>query len=65
MLGGTAKPTSGNTPYHRRHIQFMNGGWPGGQEAIFLSYFLEFESFLVQEFKLFLKFIRIPDFHVP
>jgi len=40
-LGGSrarqiAKLVNGNIPYHGRHAQFMNGGWPGrGENCLF------------------------------
>jgi len=33
--GSQPKLASGNIPYHRRHAQFMNGGWPVGEESSF------------------------------
>jgi len=56
--GSQPKLASGNIPYHRRHAQFINGAWweagGGGVGAgICSSLVWEFESSLVQEFKLF------------
>jgi len=45
--GSEPKLANGNIPHRRRHTQFMNGGWPGGQESALLV-FHEFESSLVR-----------------
>jgi len=50
--GRQLKLASGNTPYHRRHAQFMNSGWPGSKNPFLLSsVFHEFKLF--HEFGLF------------
>jgi len=56
-LGGStarqlAKLANGNTPYHRHHAQFMNGGWPE-RVSYWLSYVWEFQSCPGWEFKIF------------
>jgi len=33
--GSQRKVASRNIPCHRRHAQFMNGGWPGGRNLLF------------------------------
>jgi len=34
------KLASGNIPYHRRHAQFINEGWPDGRNALFFLFFM-------------------------
>jgi len=46
------KLANGNIPYHGSHAEFIDRGWPGGEESGF-SVFCEFESSLVWEFELF------------
>jgi len=53
MARQTDRLANGNIPYHGCHAQFRNGGWPGAGSSY---HFREFESSLVQEFKLFLEF---------
>jgi len=45
---------SGNIPYHGRHAQFMNGGWPGGRKRLAFQFSGSFETSLGQELKPFL-----------
>jgi len=54
----------GNIPYHRHYAQFMNGGWPAGQEYFF-PYFHKFESSLLWEFDLFWEFSLSLEFGIP
>ena len=37
---------NGNIPYHRRHAQFMNGGWLGGRKLSALLVLLSLNPFL-------------------
>ena len=60
-----AKLANGNIPYHGHHVQSRNGGWPGSERLSALLIFHEFESSLVQEFKLFHKFSEIRDCRFP
>jgi len=60
-LGGsiarqTTKLASGILPYHKSHVQFTNGGWPGGRNLSLSFLFCEFESSLVWEIELFWAF---------
>jgi len=63
-LGGStarniAKVASGNTPSHRLHAQFINGGWLGVRNPLFQQFQL---SFLVREFELFQEFHLFQEF---
>jgi len=37
--GSQPKVANGNILYHRHHAQFMNGGWHGGRNPLFLFSF--------------------------
>ena len=66
-LGGstgrqTAKLANGNILYHTCHAQIKNGGWLGARKVLAFLVFWEFESSLVQEFKLFWEFGVLGEF---
>jgi len=51
--GSQPRLAEGDVPHQGCHDQFISGGWPGGQEALGSSCFLEFKSSLVWGFELF------------
>jgi len=52
------KLAHGNIPYHRHHVQFTNGSWPRGKNALFceFEFSLLWESSAFWEFELFHEF---------
>jgi len=50
--GSQPKLARGNIPYHRRHPQFMNGGWPRGLESSLLWDFELFCEFTLSSMSL-------------
>jgi len=67
-LDSQPKLANGNIPYHRRHAQFINGGWPGGRTISFLFLWVQILSGLgvwtfpgVQSFLGILRNPRVPD----
>jgi len=67
--GSTARQTAelarGNIPYHGRHAQFVNGGWPGGRSLSALLVSMSMNPLLswrLNFFGNFMKFV-ISGFH--